>query len=85
MNIPVEFCYNGITYRGSLESVIGTGYETFHLSVDGFYWGRLWYVPGSPGFNGLHSVPAGWKFDSNKPGLEELADYFERVIIAAGE
>jgi hypothetical protein len=83
--IPVTFELKGKEYKGTLEQVMGAGSTAmYHLTVDRFHYGQLWYVSGSPGFEGgLDAVPAGWRFASNQhPELDKLADYFGYCVEA---
>jgi hypothetical protein len=81
--IPVTFDFKGKEYKGFLSKVSGASNDlTFDLTVDGFYWGKFFYVEGGPGIQGLHAVEAGWRLSGNKEGIEELRDYFERVVVA---
>lgn len=84
-NIPVTFIYKGKEYKGYFSKVAGASSSAlFHLNVGGFYWGKLWYVEGHPGFkDGLHAVQAGWRFASNNhPELEALVNEFADLVVA---
>lgn len=83
--IPVTFTYQSKEYKGFLSSVSGRAAITYDLIVDGFFWGSLIYVEGSPGFgpSGLHAVPSGWRFNSPTMDLGYLADEFGRTVEAA--
>jgi hypothetical protein len=82
--IPVTFELNGKEYRGLLSKVMGAGSSSmFHLDVDGWHYGQLWYISGSPGFEGDKVVEAGWRFASNPhPELDKLAEYFGYCVQA---
>ena len=84
MKIPITFNYQNKEYKGELSPVSGSGSNaTYHLTVDGFHWGQLSYITGSPGFNGKHAVAEGWRFSSNTQDLQHLAEDFGRVVEAA--
>lgn len=71
----VTFELNAKSYSGFFSKVSGSGSTaTFHLIVDGFYWGRL-------RFSELNNS---WCFDPTPKtkGLEKLADEFGDFIIA---
>lgn len=81
-SIPVTFNYRSKEYSGTLSRVSGAGNEEmWHLNVNGFHFGRLFYVQGDPGFEGgLHSVEGGWRF-ANKDGWnKELAEYLGGIV-----
>lgn len=87
--IPVTFTYEGKEYKGKLSKVSGSGSISFyHLDVDGYHWGQLFYVSPHPGFPGDERhppTPDSWRFGSNQPNMEHLADDFGRVVMAAME
>ena len=67
VSIPVTFNYNGKEYKGHFTQVLGAGSTAmFHLTVDGFYFGRLRYS----------EFANGWVFDHtpNTEGLERSAN-----------
>jgi hypothetical protein len=68
MKIPVEFNYEGKTYKGVLSAVGGAGNKMFHLMVNNFYCGQLFYTA------------TGWRFSSQNGKLDHLADVFIEAL-----
>jgi hypothetical protein len=68
--IPVTFTYQGTEYKGTLDEVAGAGANTWHLMVNGYYWGRLRRAGDS------------WIFDDNKHQVGVLVDHFAATLIA---
>ena len=72
-DIPVEYEYKGVHYRGVLSYVHGTGAHSWHLMVDNYYHGQLVYVSSRDTFQ-----------FSNQDGYQmDLAEQFGRVVLAA--
>ncbi len=73
--IPVIVQFEGKEYSGYFSKVMGAGSTgTFHLMVDGYYWGRL----------SFSEFANAWRFDPTPKtlDLEKLADEFSDWIIA---
>ena len=73
--IPVMVQLEGKEYSGYFSQVMGGGStSTFHLMVEGYYWGRL----------SFSEFANAWRFDPTPKtlDLEKLADEFGDLIIA---
>lgn len=58
--MTVTFTHLGHTYTGTLEPVFGGACPTYHLMIDNYYRGKLWYSE------------QGWQWDSLLfPGIME--------------
>lgn len=70
--VPITFDFRGIHYVGHFSKVLGAGSTSrFHLSVDNYHIGQLWYSD------------KGWRFESNStPEMRELAEFFGDYITA---
>lgn len=68
--IPVEFDYQGKHYKGHLSEVSGAAAQLWHLMIDNYYYGQLFYTD------------AGLKFYSQSGKFQELEDYLIEVITA---
>lgn len=70
-NCPITFKFKDKQYAGHFKPVSGGGSNTlFHLMVDNYYWGQLFYTENF-----------GWQFHSNsEPELKELSEYFGMVV-----
>lgn len=71
--VPITFEFRGIKYTGYFGRVAGAGSSShFHLTVDNFHLGQLWY-----------SDQGVWRFESNStPEMRELAEEFGAVVTA---
>lgn len=71
--IPITFEFEGKTYSGFFQSVMGAGSSAmFHLMIDNFYFGRLRFS----------DFTNDWVFDGNKPGMEKMAAEFGYWVTA---
>ena len=70
--VPIIFEHKGKQYSGEFCKVAGGGSSSlFHLSVDNYHWGQLFYTQW------------GWQFYSNSdPELNELSEFFGGYITA---
>lgn len=82
-DIPVEFDYKNVHYKGLLTSVMGAGSKAYYLMIDGFYRGKLNWVEDIEG-KGLPRDPANikykWRFTSQTGEFEELNDFFAKAV-----
>lgn len=75
-SIDIAFEHEGLGYSGQFTKVSGSGStSTFHLMINGYYYGRLRYSPN------------GWIFDGNAKGdmFAGLAEFFGNYIIAVAD
>lgn len=73
--VPITFDFEGKQYSGFFTQVSGAGSTAmFHLTVDGFYYGRLRYSEFS------HN----WCFDATpeNEGMKKISDEFGDYITA---
>ena len=70
--IPVNFTLGGVECSGYFASVFGTASQSWHLTVNHFYWGILQYT-----------TMYGWVFHGNKgPELDDKAEEFGELMMA---
>jgi hypothetical protein len=68
--IPINFEHEGKQYSGSLDPVSGAGGNTWHLTIDRHYFGRL------------RLNDRGWFFDGDR--FKDLTEFFGECVKAAG-
>ncbi len=68
--IPITFDYDGQTHRGEFSRVMGAGFNHWHLTINGYHVGQLFYTEAF-----------GWRFGAGKGNrMEELAEFFATYI-----
>lgn len=73
MEVPITFEHHGKIYKGHFSSVngAGSGGGLWHLIIDKYYQGQMFYSQGSNC----------WMFRSNSGEFDELSSYFETYMI----
>ena len=73
LNAPITFTHNGKTITGQLSQVMGGGSSShFHLMVNQYYWGQLFY----------NQHQGGWVFYGKDESLSAMAEHFGWVVTA---
>lgn len=81
--IPVLFNHQGKHYEGYFSPVTGAGKKSFHLSVNGRYWGQMFLaeISSGPGHvTDTKDKKYGYRFYSQSGDLDYLEDYFVSVV-----
>ena len=68
--IPITFDHDTKSYRGTFKPVHGAGANTWHLMINNYYKGQLWY----------DSASDRWSYYGN--AFNGMGDYFGATIQA---